>query len=470
MRSLHKPLRVFVTAVAFAAMAATAGAVPVPVPPLDDEVVASWQAAYARAVLPGEQADMHRELLAGLVKRIKRSHATDVDLPSLAAAAGKVLETIPPQSGDPADVFRRSVNAALRTLDPQSRYVDARTHANERSEASGSFGGIGIEVEPGARSLRILSVVADAPAARAGIQAGDVIVRVDGNAVDGVPVQDTLEKLRGQPGTNLALTVHRSSTGSDHTFALTRDTIRRQILRTAMEGDVLVLKLSSFTGPVSASIGNAINEAAARNPRGIVLDLRGNPGGLFREAIRVADAFLATGDIVSERSSNPDRNRTWSADADQLATGLPLVVLLDRGSASASELVADALQFHGRATVMGQQSYGKGSVQTTFWLGEGRGAVKLTTSLYHGPSGETVHRVGVTPDIEITKPASATAARTATERADIPVLTPRTLAKAKARIDPARCAPLKAGDAELSCALDYLSAGSIEAFAAKAAH
>src|SRR5207237_1407491 len=133
--------------------------------------------------------EMHRDLLQGLLRRVKRSHATEVDLQALESVAARYLESIPPQTGEPAEVFRRSVNAALRTLDPQSRYMDARTHANERSEASGSFGGIGIEVEPGARSLRIVSVLADAPAARAGVQAGDVIVRVDGNPAGDLPVQ-----------------------------------------------------------------------------------------------------------------------------------------------------------------------------------------------------------------------------------------------------------------------------------------
>ncbi len=467
MRSLHKSLRVFVTAAALAAAASTAGAMPVPPP--DEDIVANWQDAYTRAVLPGEQADFHRELLVSLVRRVKRSHAMEVDLGAVAGAATKYLGDLPPQAGDPQEVFRRSVNAALRTLDPQSRYLDARTHANERSASSGSFGGIGIEVEPGARSLRILNVVADAPAARAGLLAGDVIVRVDGNAVDGVPVQDTLEKLRGAPGTQLSLTVERGPAKAEHTFPLTRDTIRRQVLRTAMEGDVLVLKLSGFSGPVSTSVAAAINAAADQKPRALVLDLRGNPGGLLREAIRLADTFLAKGDIVSERgSNNPGRYRTWAADEEELAAGLPMVVLLDKGSASASELVADALQFHGRATVMGQQSYGKGSVQTTFSLGEGKGAVKLTTSLYHGPSGKTLHRVGVTPDLEIAT-ATKAAARTAVDRPDVPVTDVREAGKAKARIDPARCAALKPGDPELSCALDYLAADSLDKFAAKTA-
>jgi carboxyl-terminal processing protease len=201
----------------------------------------------------------------------------------------------------------------------------------------------------------------------------------------------------------------------------------------------------------------------------VVLDMRGNPGGLLREAIRVADTFLAQGEIVSERGSNhPERYRTWSADEVELAAGLPMMVLVNKGSASASELVADALQFHRRATVMGQQSYGKGSVQTTYTLGEGKGAVKLTTSLYHGPSGKTLHRIGVTPDIEIAT-ATTAAPRPASDRADIPVIDQQEPHKAKARIDPARCAPLKPGDPELSCALDFLAEGSLEKFAARAA-
>jgi len=223
-----------------------------------------------------------------------------------------------------------------------------------------------------------------------------------------------------------------------------------------MEGDALVLRLSSFSGAASASIAQAVAQATAQQqPRAVVLDLRGNPGGLLEEAVAVSDAFLARGDIVSLRGGNPGRQRTWQADEAELLPGAPMVVLIDGRSASASELVADALQFNGRAAVMGQRSFGKGSVQTTFSLGENKGAVKLTTSLYHGPSGQTVHKTGVNPDIELLGlPRSEATKDAVPQRA------------AQASVDAARCPPLVAGDAALSCALAYLRAGGVDAFAA----
>jgi carboxyl-terminal processing protease len=218
------------------------------------------------------------------------------------------------------------------------------------------------------------------------------------------------------------------------------------------EGDVLVLRLNAFTGPVSASVRSAILEAtAAGQPQAVVLDLRGNPGGLLNEAIRVADVFLGKGEIVSLRGRSATTVRAWQADPEELLAGVPMLVLVDRRSASASELVADALQDHGRAKVMGQRSFGKGSVQTTYSLGENRGALKITTAHYHGPSGRTVQKVGVAPDIELLSAAPPTVA---------------TSPAAKLQVTQGRCPALKAPDPVLSCAIAYLQAGSVEAFLA----
>jgi carboxyl-terminal processing protease len=240
-------------------------------------------------------------------------------------------------------------------------------------------------------------------------------------------------------------------------LSLTRDTIHRPLLKWRMEGDALVLRLSSFSGPVSAALSQGVAEAlAAHAPRGVVLDLRGNPGGLLWEAIQVADAFLPHGEIASMRGRTLSTQRTWTADAAELLPGLPLVVLIDRRSASASELVAAALQGNGRAAVLGQRSFGKGSVQSTFGLGEGHGAVKLTTALYYGPSGRAVNRSGVTPDVELLTAAPAPAPEGAPPAAHL-------------RVTQARCAaealPSVASDGALACALSYLRAGSTAAFA-----
>ena len=429
----------------------------------DDDTVSALQGAYARSVAPGEQADLHRDLLATVLQRVKRSHATEVDLAALAAAAMKVL---PPVGGDPAEVFKKAINEALRTLDPHSRYLDPRARANERTDSSGSFGGLGLEVQAGEGAVRVVAPMPGSPAARAGIAPGDLIVRVDDQPLGGLPLAEAIARMRGEPGTPVSITIQRAGSAHEFTVSLTRDTIRRQLLRWSMEGEVLVLRLASFSGAATVSLVQAIADATTeRQPRAVVLDLRGNPGGLLREAVSVADAFLSKGEIVSLRGSTPARQRTWQADADEQLTGLPMVVLIDGRSASASELVADALQHNGRAMVMGQRSFGKGSVQTIFSLGEHKGALKLTTAIYHGPSGQTVHRTGVAPDIELLASARSELARAASSSppgsADA---APSRMAKA--RVDPARCTALKVSDPALSCAVAYLLAGGIDAFVA----
>ena len=429
-----------------------------------DDPIARLQSDYMRAVQPGAQAETHRALLADVLRRVQRSHSTEADLATLAAAASQVLARLPAGSGEPAEVFRKAMDAALRTLDPYSRYFDERAHAQQRADAEGRFVGLGIEVESADGFVRIVAPMPGGPADRAGLRAGDLIVQVDGQPLQGVALAEAITRMRGEAGTQVALTVRRA--GSDaFDLSLTRDTIQRPLLRWRMEGDTLVLRLSSFIGPASAALTDAVAQAsAAHAPRGVVLDLRGNPGGLLREAIRVADAFLAEGEIASMRGRTPATQRTWWADPAQLLAGVPLVVLVDRRSASASELVAAALQSHGRAAVLGQRSFGKGTVQTTYGLGEGQGAVKLTTAIYYGPSGHTVNRSGVTPDVELvaapadnllhpgTRPATADAAEA-----------PRL------RVTQSRCAagalPTTAADAGLACALAYLRAGNANAFA-----
>ena len=461
-------LRIFAAAcLLFSGSASLAAAPPATA---DDEALASLQGGYARSVVPGEQADLYHELLATVLQRVKRSHATEVDLAALAAAATKVMAALPPGMGEPAEVFKKAINEALRTLDPHSRYLDPVAQSNARSDAGGSFVGLGIEVQSSDGAVRVVAPMPGSPAARAGLVPGDLIVRVDDQPLGGLPLAEAIARMRGQPGTPVSITIQRAGIANEFTVSLTRDTIRRQLLRWSMEGEVLVLRLAGFSGAASASLEQAIADATAQGKtRAVVLDLRGNPGGLLREAVKVADAFLSSGEIVSLRGNTPARGRAWQADANELLVGLPMVVLVDRRSASASELVADALQHNGRATVMGQRSFGKGSVQTTFSLGENKGALKLTTAIYHGPSGQTVHRIGVAPDIELLAVTRSELARAAPDSS-------QSLANAgpprmaKARVDPGRCAALKEPDPALSCAVAYLMAGSVDAFVAGLAH
>jgi carboxyl-terminal processing protease len=449
-------------AMAAICLALAASAAAASFPGATDEPLASLQAAFARSVTPGEQADRHQMLMGTVFARIHRSYATEADLHAVAAAATKVLEALPPGEGDPAEVFRKSVNAGLRVLDPYSRYLDPRAHAADRAESSGSFVGLGLEVEAGDGGVRVVATMPGSPATRAGLQSGDTIVRVDDEPMQGVPLADAIARMRGEAGTPVSVTVRRADLPEPFTLALVRDTIRRQSLRWNMEGDVLVLRLGGFRGRVTTELEEAVAQAsAARAPKAAVLDLRGNPGGLLREAVTVADAFLSQGEIVSVRGRLPSNQRRWQADAAELLAGLPMVVLIDRRSASAAELVADALQDHGRAKVMGQRSFGKGSVQATYSLGPEMGALKLTTSLYHGPSGRTVQRAGVLPDIELLAPQRPA-------RAGADAVTEPSMSDAQAprvQVEQARCAALyKVPDPGLACAIAYLQAADLEAF------
>jgi carboxyl-terminal processing protease len=436
-------------------------------PAVTDELLAPLSAAYVRAVKPGDDVELHRELFATVLKRVQRSHAQDVDVPALVAAALKTLETLEPQSGEPADVFKKAVNAALSSLDPHSRYLDARAHSSERSAVSGSFGGLGLQVEMVEGLVRVVAPIPDTPAARGGLQSGDLIVSFDDHPVLGMALPDAIARMRGEPGKPITLVIRRPGREDEFAVTLVRETIRSQALRWSLEGDVLVLRLARFTSSTAATLEKALGEAnAARTPRAIVLDMRGNPGGLLNQAVQTADAFLRAGDIVSLRGRTPGNRRTWQADAKEHLPGVPMVVLIDGRSASAAELVAAALQENGRATVMGQRSFGKGSVQSVVSLGAEKGALKLTTALYHGPSGRTVQRTGVGPDIELVTGAAPPAAP-ARREADRPRALPGMdePPPPKARIEQARCGvPKKDIDPALACALAFLGAGGIDTF------
>jgi carboxyl-terminal processing protease len=438
-------------------------------PPVTDEMLEPLTSAYVRAVRPGEQVELHRELFGTVLQRVQRSYAQEVDMPKLVSVALKEIEPLTPQSGDAAEVFRKAINAALATLDPHSRYLDPRAQSNQRTSMTGAFGGLGLEVDMIDGLVRVVAPMAGTPAARAGLQSGDLIVRFDNQPVLGMELTDAISRMRGQPGTPISLTIRRAGRDDELTVSVVRDTIRTLALRWNMEGDVLVLRLASFTAAVPAMLEKAIAEATAiRTPRAIVLDMRGNGGGLLRQAVITADAFLSDGEIVSLRGRTAGNQRSWKADSIEQLPGVPMVVLIDGRSASAAELVAAALQENGRAIVMGQRSFGKGSVQTVVSLGADKGALKLTTALYHGPSGRTVQRTGVGPDIELLATSAATS-RAARREADRPQALPGAdePLPPKARVEQSRCAaPRKDKDPALACAIAFLDAGGIETFVA----
>ncbi len=433
-----------------------------------EDTMAPLLAAYTRAAKPGEDLNTYGELMVSVLQRVQRSYAQEVDIRILTGAAISTLESLKSESAEAHVIFKTAVNAALAALDPHSRYYDAREYREQRTSASGSFGGLGIEVDMSEGLVRVVTPMESSPAARAGLRSGDLIVRFDDQPVTGMTLSDVVSRMRGQPGTTITLVVRRPGRGDEFPVSVVREIIQSQVLRWRMEEDVLVLRLARFTGSLGALLDKAIKDATATHtPRAVILDLRSNPGGLLRQAITLADAFLSEGDIVSLRGRTAGNRRTWTADAAEQLAGLPMVVLLNGASASAAELVAAALQENGRAVVMGQRSYGKGSVQSIMPLGVDKGALRLTTALYHGPSGRTVQRTGVGPDIELVAAPAAQAQRGGRREAD----RTRALPGAdepmppKARVEQSRCGPAKSTDGQaLACALAFIKAGTIDNF------
>jgi carboxyl-terminal processing protease len=457
----------FLRAAAAAWLLAVGGASFAESPSVTEELLAPLASAYLRAVEPGEEAELYRDLFGRVLRRVHRSFAREVDVPQLIAAALKTLEPMEPASGEPAEVFGKAINAALATLDPHSRYFDHSAASARRSSITGSFGGLGLQVEMADGLVRVVAPMPGTPAARAGLQSGDLIVRFDGQPVQGMTLAEAVSRMRGEPGTPIALMIRRGGHEDLLAFSLIRELIRREPVRWSMEGEVLVLRLASFPGLLSAALGKAITEATAEaTPRAVVLDLRGNSGGLLRQAVITADAFLSEGEIVSLRGRTDANRRSWQADSEEQLAGVPMVVLIDGRTASAAELVAAALQENGRATVMGQRSFGKGSVQSMLSLGEGMGALRLTTALYHGPSGRTVQRTGVGPDIELL-PAEAAGAKSRRREADRTHALPGAdePLPPRARVEESRCALARTDlDPALACALAFIEAGGSDAF------
>ncbi len=426
--------------------------------------------AYERVVPPGAQADSYRDLMRRVMQRVQRSYPIEVDLATLVAASVGAIELLGAGPLEPAVVFKRSLNAALAALDPYSSVLDENDYARFGSSQSGSFSGLGLEIEMAEGLVRVVVPIEDTPAARAGLRSGDLIVKFDDQPVLGLTQADAVARMRGEPGTPITLLIRRAGHEAEFSVSLVRDIIRSRLLTWRIEDDVLVLRLRQFAGSLKPLIDQAVAQATAtRQPRGVILDLRGNPGGLVNQAVAVADAFLGQGEIVAMRGRWPGNSRSWSADEAQLLPAVPMVVLMDGGSASASELVAGALQDHGRATVMGQRSFGKGSVQTVLPLGAGNGALRLTTALYFTPSGRLVQRTGIGPDIELATRQTAPAPRIGRREQDRAQALPgaQEPLPPKARIEQERCTrPPQGEDRALGCAIAFLKAGAVDRFVA----
>ncbi|MBI1214243.1 MAG: PDZ domain-containing protein [Alphaproteobacteria bacterium] len=304
-----------------------------------------------------------------------------------------------------------ALNGMLTSLDPHSNYMNEEETKAMNVMNTGEFGGLGIEVTMENGVVKVVSPIDDTPAARAGIKAGDLIVEIDGKQVMGMTLNDAIEKMRGKVGTDIHLVVVRKGAKEPLKFKLTRDIIQIKSVKYRVEkGNVGYIRITQFNAQTFPGLKKAFHDIKKETGNkliGYVLDLRNNPGGLLDQAIDVSDAFIDKGEIVSTRGRNPDDMRRDNATPGDMADGLPVVVLINSGSASASEIVAGALQDHKRAVLLGTRSFGKGSVQTLFDA-PGGGSIKLTTARYYTPSGRSIQAKGITPDIVI-EPAKVVA-------------------------------------------------------------
>jgi carboxyl-terminal processing protease len=306
---------------------------------------------------------------------------------------------------DDGKLVESAINGMLAGLDPHSSYMDAKSFRDMQVQTRGEFGGLGIEVTMEDGLIKVVAPIDETPAAKAGILANDIITHLDDEAVQGLTLNQAVEKMRGPVNTKIKLTIMRKGQDNPIDVTLMRDVIRVRSVRWHEEGDdVGYVRITQFNEQTTEGLKQAITEINNKTGdklKGFIVDIRNNPGGLLDQAISVSDAFLEKGEIVSTRGRNPDETQRFNARAGDLTKGKPVIVLINGGSASASEIVAGALQDHKRATILGTRSFGKGSVQTIIPLGSGNGALRLTTARYFTPSGRSIQAKGITPDIEV---------------------------------------------------------------------
>ena len=301
------------------------------------------------------------------------------------------------------ELVDNALNGMLTGLDPHSSYMDAKQYKDMQVTTTGKFGGLGLEVTSDSGLVKVISPMDDTPAARAGMKAGDLILSLDGKSVEGLSLNEAVERMRGDAGSTITLNVKREHIDKPIDVRMTREVIHIQVVKSALYGDVGYIRMSSFNEESDTKLRAAIaklKDQSHGNLRGFVFDLRNNPGGLLDQAVDVCEDFIPDGEIVSTRARHPDDSQRWDAKGSDLTDGLPLVVLINGGSASASEIVAGALQDHRRAIVVGTRSFGKGSVQSVIAMGND-GAIRLTTARYYTPSGRSIQGLGIAPDVPV---------------------------------------------------------------------
>jgi carboxyl-terminal processing protease len=319
---------------------------------------------------------------------------------------GDVFEKVRSEYADAVTddtLIEGAINGMLTSLDPHSNYLNAKNFNDMKVQTRGEFGGLGIEVSMENGLIKVVSPIDDTPAARAGLKPGDLITHLDGNPVQGMTLPEAVEKMRGPENSEVTLRIRRS--GKDpFDVKLVRAKIKIQSVRSHLEGDSIgYIRITSFTEQTDVGLANAmknLRQQASNKLIGVILDLRNNPGGLLDQAVAVSDAFIEKGEIVSTRGRRTDDAQRYNAHSGDVTGGLPMVVLINGGSASASEIVAGALQDHHRAILLGTRSFGKGSVQTIIPL-PGHGAMRLTTARYYTPSGRSIQAKGIDPDIQV---------------------------------------------------------------------
>lgn len=309
---------------------------------------------------------------------------------------------------EPEELIEAAIDGMLTSLDPHSSYLSPDDAEQMRVQTRGEFGGLGIEVTQEEGFVKVVSPIDDTPADAAGIEAGDFITHVDGESILGLTLDKAVDLMRGPVGSEIIITVVREGEAEPFDVTIIRDTIKLTAVRARTEGTSVVVRVTTFNDQTFPNLQEGLEEqiieaGGIEKVNGFVLDLRNNPGGLLTQAIKVSDAFLNEGEIVSTRGRDPEEGERFNASPGDLAEGKPIVVLINGGSASASEIVAGALQDHRRAIVVGTKSFGKGSVQTVMPL-RGDGAMRLTTSRYYTPSGRSIQALGVSPDIIVEQP------------------------------------------------------------------
>ena len=347
-------------------------------------------------------------LLIFLILIVNSSHAeNNKDLYEKLDSFGDVFDLIQKNYVEDVEdekVIEFAINGMLQALDPHSGYMNTDQYIEMREETEGEFGGLGIEVTMENGFIKIITPIDDTPAAKAGVMPGDYITHINSESIQGQSLQESVEKLRGLVGTSVKISIARAGEEEVLIKSIKRAIITVQAVKFRREDNVGYIRLISFSEQAGKGIKKAIKdlqkEIGEKNISGFVLDLRNNPGGLLGQSIDVTNHFLSSGEIVSTKGRDKRNIARFDASKGDLTNGKPLIVLINEGSASASEIVAGALQDHKRAIILGAQSYGKGSVQTIFPLND-RSAIRMTTALYYTPSGDSIHRIGVTPDIEV---------------------------------------------------------------------